>query len=331
MNKPKVLLLHTGGTLGMKGSPLEPDVFAMALDKSVPEISEIAEVTTQIMCSLDSSDVGPAHWSRLAETIAEKREEYQGFVIVHGTDTMAYTASALSFALRGLDRPVVLTGAQRPLAFHRSDARRNLIDAVEVATRPIPEVGICFDGLLLRGCRTTKSNAHDYRGFESLGCEPLARLGVDVAIGDHVRRPQEPFRCDPRFDDGVFVFTVTPGLRPSILETLVQSEEVRGVVLVAFGTGTVPGGGEPPLADVVARLVDRGVDVLVVTESFGEVNLGLYQNSRRLGEVGAISGGRMGMEAGLTKLMHALAIYNDREERHRFLIADVAGELAQLS
>lgn len=328
MKKSRVLLLHTGGTLGMTGTPLEPDVFAMALDKAVPEISKLAEVTTQIVYSLDSSDVGPGHWGQLAQIIAEHREAYDGFVIVHGTDTMAYTASALSFALAGLDRPVVLTGAQRPLASHRTDARRNLIDAVELATRAIPEVGICFDGLLLRGCRTTKSNSHDYRAFESPGCEPLARLGVDVAMGAHIRRPKGEFDCRPAFDERVIVFHVTPGLRAGILDTLAESEDVRGVVLAAFGSGTVPATGVPPLNEVVARLVEGGTDVLVVTESAGEVNLGLYRNSRSLSDAGAISGGKMRIEAALTKLMHGLATYEDVLERRAYLSEDVAGELS---
>jgi L-asparaginase len=327
MEKSRVLMLHTGGTLGMKGSPLEPDEFATALEASVPELSQVAQVTTEIVYSLDSSDVGPEHWSRLASLIAHHRDQFDGFVIVHGTDTMAYTASALAFALRGLDRPVILTGAQRPLASHRTDARRNLIDAVELATRDIPEVGICFDGLLLRGCRTTKSNAHDYRAFESPGCEPLARLGVDVATGAHVRRTVETFECRPDFDDRVIVLHVTPGVRGAVLQTLVSSDDVHGVVLAAFGSGTVPSHGEPALVDVVRDLIARGVEVMVVTESSGEVNLDLYRNSRALRDAGAISGGKMRVEAALTKLMHGLANYSDADARRRYLTSNVAGEL----
>ena len=161
----RVLLLHTGGTLGMTGSPLKPDAYNSAITDAVPEISELADVDTDIVFNLDSSDIGPEHWAELASRIADARDTYDGFVIVHGTDTMAYTASALAFTLRGLDRPVILTGAQRPLSALRTDARRNLADAVDVATRDIPEVCICFDGLLFRGCRTTKSSSRDYRAF----------------------------------------------------------------------------------------------------------------------------------------------------------------------
>jgi len=162
----------------MKGTPLEPDVFASKLQDSVPELAQIADLDTQIVANLDSSDVGPELWTDLATRIEAAYDDYDGFVVVHGTDTMSYTASALSFALEDIGKPVILTGAQRPLTALRTDARRNLADAVELATRNIPEVAICFDGLLLRGCRTTKGSARDYRGFLSPDCPPLATLGV---------------------------------------------------------------------------------------------------------------------------------------------------------
>ncbi len=323
-----VLLLHTGGTLGMRGDPLVPDDYAADLADSVPELRRLAQLQTQIICNLDSSDVGPAIWSQLARRIDEAREQYDGFVVVHGTDTMAYTASALAFALRGLDRPVVLTGAQRPLAALRTDARRNLADAVTLATCAIPEVGICFDGLLMRGCRTTKSNGHDYRGFESPGCEPLARLGVDVALSEHVRHPSSPFECHPSFDAGVLVVHVTPGMSAAMLEAqLLASDTLRGIVLVAFGMGTIPTRHDG-LAPALKRAIDAGVDVVVITPSTGAVDLMRYANSRELAEIGAISGGKMRLEAATTKLMHALASYPDRAARRRYLEWNVAGELA---
>ncbi len=322
-----VLLIHTGGTLGMTGTPLEPGAYAEALTERLPEVSQLADLETRIPFNLDSSDVGPDHWRRLAEIVEQERDAYDGFVIVHGTDTMAYTAAALSFALRGLDRPVVLTGAQRPLAALRTDARRNLADAVELATCQVPEVAICFDGLLLRGCRATKTNVRDYRAFESPGCEPLARLGVDIDIDDHVRRPDEPFSTDPRFDSRVSVVYVHPGLEPDLLRGLLESDQApHGVVLAAYGVGTVPSRTRP-LAPIVDEAVERGAEVLVVTQSSGTVDLDLYENSIALREAGAISGGEMGIEAGVTKLMHALATRDDREARRQYLRTDVAGEL----
>jgi hypothetical protein len=184
----KVLILHTGGTLGMTGEPLEPDAYSQALTEAVPELTKLAEIDTRIVFNLDSSDVGPEHWTSLTAEIASSYDDFDGFVIVHGTDTMSYTASALAYTLVGLDKPVVLTGAQRPLSALPTDARRNLADAVELATRDIPEVGICFDGLFLRGCCSTKNNVRDYRAFDSPGISALARLGVDIDVGEHLYR-----------------------------------------------------------------------------------------------------------------------------------------------
>jgi L-asparaginase len=311
----------------MRGDPLEPGAYAASLLESVPEMSKIAELDMDIVCNLDSSDLGPDQWTDLARRIDAGRERYDGFVIVHGTDTMAYTASALAFSLAGLDRPVVLTGAQRPLSALRTDARRNLADAVDLATRDIPEVGICFDGLLMRGCRTTKSNARDYRAFESPGCEPLARLGVAIDIGDHIRRPAQPFEANPRFDANVLVIQLTPAMQPALLDAITHAPGLRGIVLVAFGLGTAPTTFHP-IADVLREAVDRGLEVVVVSQSLGPVDLMLYKNSRSLAEAGCLSGGRLRVEAAATKLMHALALHpTDRAARRRYLAWNVAGEL----
>ncbi|HEY2748034.1 MAG TPA: asparaginase, partial [Polyangia bacterium] len=242
----RVLILHTGGTLGMSSrrpSALQPDTYAHEILSRVPELAALARVDTRILCNLDSSDVGPEEWSALADEIAAARAEHDGVVVIHGTDTMAYTASALSFALGGLDKPVVLTGSQRPLGEIRSDARRNLVDAVDLATRDLPEVGVCFDGQLLRGNRATKGDAWSYSAFASPNCPPLARLGLDVEIGAHVRRPQQPFAVDARFDPRVAVCYVTPAMPPALLERVGAGEGdggIRGVVLAAFGVGNVP-------------------------------------------------------------------------------------------
>lgn len=325
MNMPRVMILHTGGTLGMTGTPLEPSAYSTHLEEAVPELAEIAEISSEIVCNLDSSDVGPEQWAALVELIGRERENFDGFVVIHGTDTMAYSASALAFGLRGLDRPVVFTGAQRPLSALRTDARRNLTDAVDVATRAIPEVSICFDGLLLRGCRTTKSNAHDYRGFDSPGVEPLARLGVNIEIGGHVRSAVGDFEAVAKFDSGVAVLPIWPGISPSLVDHLVAAEDLHGLVLAAYGVGTAPTTNRP-LAPSIGRAVDAGVDVLVVTQSSGVVNLSMYRNSIPLAEAGAIAGGKMRVEAAVAKLMHALACEDDRESRRAYLERDVAGE-----
>jgi L-asparaginase len=329
-----VLLLHTGGTLGMSGrrpSPLQPDTWSQAILERVPELAELARIETRILCNLDSSDVGPDEWTGLAHEIAAARASYDGIVIIHGTDTMAYTACALAFSLEGLDRPVILTGSQRPLGEIRTDARRNLVDAVDLATRNIPEVGVCFDGQLLRGCRATKGDAWAYHAFTSPGCAPLARLGLDVEIAPHVRKPSRPFHVDARFDPRVAVAQVVPGMDPSLLRRMAGDGALRGLVLAAFGVGNVPMRVQP-LAGEIARLVEEGVTVLVVTQArAGAVDLSLYANGVALAEAGAIGGADLSTEAALVKLMCSIARWpDDARARRAYLSQDVAGEKIDL-
>lgn len=334
----RVLILHTGGTLGMpappiapdsprRPAPLAPDRYQRALLDEVPELSQLAVVETRILCNLDSSDLGPEEWCALAAEVAEARSRYDGVVIVHGTDTMAYTAAALAFALRGLDRPVILTGSQRPLGAVRTDARRNLLDAVDLATRALPEVGICFDGRLYRGCRATKGDARAYSAFSSPGCPPLARLGLDVEAAPHVRRPSEPFRLEARFVPDVAVAWVLPGVEPRSIARWADEDGPRGIVLAAFGVGNVPARLHP-VAPLVRQAVERGATVLVASQSrHGGVDLGLYENGAVLAEAGAISAGDMGLEAAVVKLMHGLALHpNDAAALARLLGEDLAGE-----
>lgn len=323
----RVLMLHTGGTLGMTGTPLEPGALAGRLLEMVPELDRIAEIESRTIANLDSSDIHPGHWARLAREISEARDDFDGFVIIHGTDTMAYTASALAFALHDLDRPVVLTGAQRPLAALRTDARRNLTDALDIATRSIPEVGICFDGMLFRGCKTTKTSASDYRGFDSPGCRPLAKLGVDVEISDHVRAARGGFKCLPGFRENVGLVNLFPGMNPEALEHICATPGLEAIVLVAFGLGTVPTK-ERPVAEVLEAAIDGGVDVVVISPSLGHVDFERYQNSLPLRDAGAISGRGMTVEAAVTKTMHALANYpKNRSERRVYIESDRAGEM----
>jgi L-asparaginase len=328
----RVLVLHTGGTLGMSArrpTPLSPDAYAQTLLERVPELAELASIETKILYNLDSSDVGPAEWSVMAAEVAAARDTHDGVVIIHGTDTMAYSAAALSFAFDGLDRPVVFTGSQRPLAEVRSDARRNLVDAVDLARLDLPEVGIAFDGRLLRGNRARKGDAWSYGAFTSPACEPLARLGLDVVIAPHVRKPSRSFSLDARFDERVAVAWVAPNLEPAALERL--GEGMRGLVLAAFGVGNAPLHARP-VAKAVKRLVDRGVDVLIVTQSqSGTVDLSLYENGAALADAGAIGGGDMTIEAALVKTMHALGRFPGddapgRSARRAYLERDIAGE-----
>src|SRR5260221_407314 len=217
----RLLLLHTGGTLMMeraaKDAVLQPDVYRTDLLEELPVLGSIADIETRVLYNLDSSDMQPDHWVAIARAVHEAQSAYDGFVVVHGTDTMAYTASALAFLLPGLDKPVVLTGAQKPLGAVRTDARTNLVDACEVATLKIPEVSVVFSSHVFRGCRATKLDAWSMNAFGSPSCPPLAELGLGVQLAPHILPPRPPAPFDPRIELRVLAVRTFPGLEPRLL------------------------------------------------------------------------------------------------------------------
>jgi L-asparaginase len=311
----RLLMIHTGGTLMMRGGdpePLAPDVFRQDLLAELPILRKIADIETRILFNLDSSDMQPHHWVELAATVHEALPHYDGIVVIHGTDTMAYTASALAFLLPGLDRPVVLTGAQRPLQEIRTDARANLVDACNVATLRIPEVGILFDSKFMRGCRASKLDAWGLSAFGSPSCPPLAELGVDVQIGSHVLPKRSPAPFDPRIEPRVLAVRTFPGLDPAVLRSAIEAG-VRGVLIEAFGAGNVPSL-ENSLVPVVAAAVARDVPVVIVSQcSRGAVDLSRYEGGLAASRAGAISARDTTAEAALAKLMVALGRAGDGE------------------
>ena len=304
----RLLLVHTGGPLMMRGgtgTPLKPDLYARDLLAEVPVLAKIAEVDTRILFQLDSSDMQPEHWIQLARTIHEELPAYDGAVVVHGTDTMAYTASALSFLLPDLDRPVILTGSQRPLDEIRSDARENLIDAFQLATMPIPEVGLAFASKLLRGCRTTKLDAWGLDAFGSPGCPPLAKLGLTIELGAHVLAPRARTAFDDRLEPRVLAVRLFPGLNPGLLLGALDAG-VRGFLFKAFGAGNLPTI-ERSLIPVVDKANQLDVPVVIVSQcQHAYVDLSRYQGGAAALAAGAIGAGDMTDEAALTKLMVAL-------------------------
>jgi L-asparaginase len=303
-----VLILHTGGTLMMRGgdpSPLAPDVYTSDLLAELPVLRKVAEIESRILFNLDSSDMQPHHWVELAAVVHESLPRYDGVVIVHGTDTMAYTASALAFLLPGLDRPVVFTGAQRPLVEVRTDARANLVDACMLATMPIPEVGIAFGSKLLRGCRATKLDAWGMNAFGTPSCAPLVELGVTVEIASHVLSPRPREDFDGRIEPRVLAARVFPGLDPRLLAGALRTG-VRGVVFEAFGAGNIPHL-ENSLVPVVEEATQRDIPVVIASQcARGAVDLSRYEGGSAAAHAGAIGAGTMTSEAAVAKLMVAL-------------------------
>jgi len=324
-----VLLLHTGGTLGMvRGRPhtLRPAPFAESLRARVPELTELANIELELFSNTDSSEVQPEAWLALAQRLHQRLPEVDGAVVTHGTDTLAYTASALSFLLPGLRRPVVLTGSQRPLGEVRSDARLNLIDAVTSALRGPAEVTVCFDSHLFRGNRTLKVKVADYDAFASPNFPPLGTLGVHTHFQPGLRpkgRPRVLAALEPR----VFLLKVFPGLNPSLPLALLP--QVRGLVVEAYGAGNVPVDGSTgrSLLPLFRAARARGVPVLVVSQApRSAVELGLYEGGAAIREEGAMDGGDLTVPAAVTKLMCGLALYSGAQALRRYLETSVAGE-----
>ena len=330
----RLLLVHTGGTLmmkGEKGTPLKPAVYTSDLLTMVPVLGEIAEIESRILYRIDSSDMQPEKWIELGRTIHEALPAYDGVVVVHGTDTMAYTASALAFLLPDLDRPVILTGSQRPLERIRSDARQNLIDAFQLACRPIPEVGLAFASKLLRGCRATKMDAWGLDAFGSPMCPPLAQLGIGIDVGAHLLAPRLRRPFDDRLEPRVLAIHLFPGLDPRLLLAALDTG-VRGIVLTAFGAGNVPTV-DRSLIPVVEKATRLDVPVVIVSQCLrAHVDLTRYASGAAAVAAGAIGAGDMTNEATLAKLMVTLGRCNDQGRvlaaRRAFAQAEV-GEMTQ--
>lgn len=322
----RLLLLHTGGTLGMTGrrpDALKPGSFFRVLKARIPELPRLADVELELFSNLDSCEMQPELWSRLSQRLHERLPHFDGCVITHGTDTLAYTASALSFTLSNPPCPVVLTGAQRPLGEIRSDARLNLIDAVTSALHGPREVTVCFDSRLYRGNRVRKVSVAEYDAFDSPNHPSLGVLGVHARFEPGLPR-RGPFRVRPRLDPRVFLLRVFPGLDPRLASSLLPS--VRGVVLEAYGAGNFPTASERSLVPFFEEARRRRIPVLVVSQAERNgVDLSLYDSGSQALARQAVSGGDMTVSAAVVKLMHALAYYRG-EDLVRYLGRSVAGE-----
>lgn len=325
----RVLILYTGGTIGMRAeqqagplAPAPPSVLleplrSLARAENIEwELDGLYDDEGRPLPPIDSSGLTPSHWLRIALALERHYHDFDGFVVLHGTDTMAYTASALSFLLVNLAKPVVLTGSQLPLFSVRTDAQLNLVNALHIAGWKasglplVPEVTVCFGDVLLRGNRTRKTSTSAWQGFSSPNHPSLGSLGETIRIHHElVRRPppgEAAFYADRRLVDDVLDITLFPGLKASQLAALVERPELRGVVLRAYGSGNAPG--DPELLDVIGRSAQAGQTYVVVSQcNEGRVDLSRYAASRALLERGVASGFDMTPESALTKLMWLLA------------------------
>jgi len=345
MSPARVLILYTGGTIGsvpaVPGHPLSPLRPARAADfrAELPDLAK-SRITFDLagftpvdstrfdpaelepdgtIKPLDSSNIAARHWLALAATIERHYHDYDGFVVLHGTDTMAYTASALSFLLENLAKPVVLTGSQLPIFAPRTDARQNLLNALHLAAGPavglplIPEVIICFADRILRGNRARKVSTTAWAGFDSPNCPHLGEIGEHIRVNPALIRPAadnrvHPFRAHTRLQEGILDFSVYPGLHPAKLKAILSLPGINGILFRGFGAGNAPD--HPAFLEAIAAGTRNGRTIVNVTQcNQGMVEMGLYAASSGLQDRGVISGLDLTPEAALTKLMYLLTLH----------------------
>ncbi len=338
--KAAILIIYTGGTIGMREDPvtktLAPMKFGMLLDE-IPELNKLDYAISSITFNppIDSSNMTPAIWAQIAKTIEKNYTRYDGFVILHGTDTMAYTASALSYMFENLDKAVIMTGSQLPIGVLRTDGKENLITAVQLAAAKkdgssvVPEVCIYFNSQLFRGNRTTKKDSAQFSAFASHNYPPLAKAGVDIVFNfDKINYPKNKgvLKINTSVDDRVIVLKIFPGLNRLYFESILQLPELRGVVLESFGSGNMPT--SPWLINAIRKATKRGIILMNVSQCpGGKVIMGHYETSSELQKAGVISGGDSTVEAAVTKLMFLLGQDLTTEETKYYLRNNLKGEI----
>ena len=288
---------------------------------------------------IDSSDIEPSSWKALAGIIEERYDNYDGFVILHGTDTMAYSASALSFMIEGLTKPVIFTGSQLPIGVPRTDGKENLISAVEIAAAKdseghalVPEVCICFDNVLMRGNRTTKINSSNFRAFRSENFPPLAEAGISIRYNSHLIRTPECWDKKPVFhkdiDTRVTILKIHPGITPQVVRDIMCGKDSRAVIIETYGSGNAPS--KKWFIDIVKEASGMGKILLNVTQCIaGTVDMDIYATGKSLKEAGVRSGYDTTTEGALAKLFFLLGQHKDNTEAMKLIEEDLRGEISK--
>jgi len=336
--RSRILIIYTGGTFGMtydKDGVLVPFDFASILEH-LPALKTLQLEITVVSFDvpMDSSNMDPSHWKLIGEIIFDNYDQNDGFVVLHGTDTMAFTASALSFMLRGLAKPVIFTGAQLPISEPRSDARENLITALDIASARrdgiplVPEVCIYFDYELLRGNRSKKVESLQFDAFDSGNYPPLAKAGVKIDYNFSVirqLRDYEPLELHAKFETNIVILKLFPGLNKETVNAILSAQGVKAVVLETYGSGNAPT--FPWLMEELKRAIENGIIIVNISQCpGGRVLQGRYETSRKLQQIGVISGADMTTETAVTKLMLLLGEYGPGRTRELVGLS-LAGEL----
>ena len=335
----KVLLIYTGGTIGMVQDPetgaLNPFDFEHLIDQ-VPELKKF-KVQLKVQSfnpPIDSSNMSPKIWLEMSQIIFENYSSFDGFVILHGSDTMAYTASALSFMLQNLSKPVVLTGSQLPIGVIRTDGKENLITAIEIAAAKqrgkaiVPEVCIYFEYKLFRGNRTLKYNSEHFDAFRSPNYPHLCEAGINLNFNTQCIRalPSKPLKLNKALENSVVVLTIFPGINSSVVKSILSIKGLKGVIIETFGAGNAPT--DATFLNELLKAINKGIIIASITQCMkGKVMPGLYETSRRLQEIGVLNGADLTKEAAIAKLMHLLGNYTDKKIIKQLFETSLAGEM----
>ena len=336
MKRKKIYIAYTGGTIGMKQSSRGYVPVAGYLTETVKSNAEFTREEMPLFdiheyCPLiDSSDMSPHHWQLIADDIKSKYDQYDGFVVLHGTDTMAYTASALSFMFENLTKPVIVTGSQIPLSQLRSDGQVNLLNAMYLAANyPIAEVSLFFNNQLFRGNRATKAHADGFNAFASPNLSPLAQSGINIQLVEGKLSPyvEQALQVTPVKTQSIAILYLYPGISSEMVKNMI-TEDIKGLILLSFGVGNAPQ--HPEFLKILKQATDNGTVIINLTQCIqGQVNMGGYATGNALLNCGVISGYDMTLEACLTKL-HYLFSQNLELETVRHLMQDnLRGELTR--
>ncbi|MFY9152522.1 MAG: asparaginase [Prolixibacteraceae bacterium] len=340
--KPSILIIYTGGTIGMAQKNSNGVLVPLKFDQiqeEVPELNRLGYNLQVVTFSppIDSSNMTPQIWVKIAKTIERNYAKYDGFVILHGTDTMAYTASALSYMFENLDKPIVLTGSQLPIGILRTDGKENLLTSIQIAAAKInghaivPEVCVYFNSKLFRGNRISKRHADDFSAFSSINYPPLAMAGVEIKyFRDKIHHStiKGILKVRTIFDENVVILKIFPGIGRKVFENILNIPGLKGVVLESFGSGNIPS--SRWMISLIKNAIKQKIIFLNITQcQGGAVKMGQYETSNELLKAGVVSGKDMTTEAAITKLMFLLGQGLEQEEIKLHLNKSLIGEISE--